>query len=627
MDDIELSRKNFLKLAGIFGAGSVLPGCARETLLKPRELGAPVLGLETFSSSVCALCPAGCAVRVRLIDGLAVGVSGVPDHPVNQGGLCPKGPALLQELYHPDRLRSPLVRGGSRGKGSWSELSWEEALKRVAAKLRPGRFDAVTSARLRDAESEALAALGGRVLALGFAPSEPPLDAHRAMHGRALTCDPAGARLVVAFGSDWLQTQASHVEAQRLWGRLRGAQPRARIVSVEPRFSITAGKGDSWIPARPGTEGYVALAVARELLKTGRHEGGGRGREDLERAVEPFAFERVAELTGAPLQGLRALAENFASARPAVALGSRSAPAWSQMAVHALNALCGGLSRNFRQSPQEARPAPDPSTLASVVLFDRVNPAFTAPRAWRAALEKSDFVVAVSPFMTETAEYADIVLPCRTPLEQRHASEHPLLSGATAVNSEESGVAPLYDAKDAGEIFLALGRGGDYGAYAKAKAAGWTARRGAAPAGTIDFAPLAQAIGKIARPAPADKEFPLELCVFTPLPFSRGEGAHLPYLQSLAGVQTSEQWETWAEVHPDTARACGVAEGGAVRLVSAAGRIEVKVRVLASAMPGVVSVPFGLGHTSYGRWAQGVGANLMEFADSFEGARVRMEPV
>src|ERR1035437_8216018 len=110
MNDFELSRKNFLKLAGIFGAGSVLPGCARKTLLTPKEEEAPPLGIETFSRSICALCPAGCAVRVRLIDGRAVGVSGILEHPVNQGALCPKGPALLQELYHPDRLRSPRVR-------------------------------------------------------------------------------------------------------------------------------------------------------------------------------------------------------------------------------------------------------------------------------------------------------------------------------------------------------------------------------------------------------------------------------------------------------------------------------------------------------------------------------------
>lgn len=627
MNDFDLSRKNFLKWVGIFGAGTLLPGCARKTLLAPKEEAASALGLETFSASICALCSAGCAVRVRLVDGLAVGVSGVLEHPVNQGALCPKGPALLQELYHPDRLRSPLVRSGPRGKGTWKAVSWEEALKRVAAKLRPGRFDAVTFPRLRDAGSESLAALGGRVMPLGFAPSEPPLDAHLAMHGRALSCDPAGARLVVSFGSDWLQTRSSHVETQRLWGRLRAAVPRAQIVSVEPRFSITAGKGDSWIPARPGTEGYVALAVARQLLETGHHERGGRGLEAFARAVEPFPFERVAELTGAPEQALRVLAAKFASARPAVALGSRGAPAWSQMAIHSLNALCGGLGAYFRESPESARPAPDPSTLSSVLLIDRVNPAFTAPRAWRAALEKAEFVVAVAPHMTETAEYADIVLACRTPLEQLHASEHSLLSGETTVNSAGRGVQPLYDTKDAGEIFLALGRGGDYGAYAKSKAAGWHRRSVAPPAGPVDFAPLALALKAAAGPASKDKDFPLELCIFTPLAFSRGEGAHLPYLQSLAGVQTAEQWETWAEIHPETATDCRVEDGQKVRISSTAGMIEVKARVLPSAMPGVVSVPFGLGHTSYGRWAKGVGANPMELTDTFEGARVRMEPV
>ena len=148
----------------------------------------------------------------------------------------------------------------------------------------------------------------------------------------------------------------------------------------------------------------------------------------------------------------------------------------------------------------------------------------------------------------------------------------------------------------------------------------------ATASGRFEFEPLTRAIPSAEGP-PQDGEFPLALYVYSPLPFSFGEGAHLPYLQAIAGVQTGEMWGTWAEFHPDTAAGCGVEDGQMVRVRSISGSISVKARVLACAMPGVVSIPLGLGHTSYGRWAKGVGANPMDIADGFEGARVRVEGV
>src|SRR3989338_7819320 len=132
---MEISRRNLLKLGTIFGAGSLLPGCAKEIVLKPKEDAPPPIGEEKFLRTVCGMCPAGCGIRVRNVDGRPVGVSGIVDHPINQGGLCPKGAAILQELYHPDRLKTPMARKGSRGSGDWEFISWEEAFKSVSDKI------------------------------------------------------------------------------------------------------------------------------------------------------------------------------------------------------------------------------------------------------------------------------------------------------------------------------------------------------------------------------------------------------------------------------------------------------------------------------------------------------------
>ena len=90
----------------------------------PRSTGHTLLAgspatTEHLTIGGSLLCPAGCGMRVRRVDGKPVGVSGILDHPVNHGSLCPKGAAALQELYHPDRVRTPLVRSGPRGAGVW----------------------------------------------------------------------------------------------------------------------------------------------------------------------------------------------------------------------------------------------------------------------------------------------------------------------------------------------------------------------------------------------------------------------------------------------------------------------------------------------------------------------------
>lgn len=671
---MEISRRAFLTWGGILGASSVLPGCARKAVLQPDEEALPPPGKEDFTRSVCPLCPSGCGLVVRRVDGRAVAVSGAPEHPVNLGSLCPKGAALLQELYHPDRLRAPLARGGERGRGEWTPVSWDEAIGRVAAQLKGSRADVLGAPRDWEADGELFSELarsfGGSAFTLGAAPNQPSLDAFRAAHGGApLFCDPGKARLLVSFGFDWLQAHPDHIGAQQLWGRLRsrggGTLPRggarAHVVSVEPRFSVTAGKADSWVPVRPGTEGFVALGAAREMIAAGRYDQAFvlhrvEGFAAFAKAVEPFTAPRVAEATGTSERALRLLYAKFQAARPAVAISGRG-PVWSQLAVHALNALTGSLGetaifssgKKEEDVPHELDPG---GPMPDVLFIDRVNPVFLSPARWKAALAKPSLVVAISPYMTETAEHADIVLPCHSPLERIHASRHHQLDGTSVVNLASRAIQPLYDTKDPGEIALLIGRAagakrlpsGDFsrrverrvkelGAGAlslKDGEARWTELPGgrgisfAASSGRFDFGPLTRAIaGPPARSA--DKDFPLHLHIYPTLAFSFGEGAHLPYLQAIAGVQTGDMWETWAEIHPETAGACGVKDGERVRLSSKAGAIEVKARVLASAMPGVVSVPFGLGHTAYGRYAKGVGANPMDIAEAFAGERVRLE--
>jgi anaerobic selenocysteine-containing dehydrogenase len=113
----------------------------------------------------------------------------------------------------------------------------------------------------------------------------------------------------------------------------------------------------------------------------------------------------------------------------------------------------------------------------------------------------------------------------------------------------------------------------------------------------------------VGRSASPQTDYPLQLYLYTPLAFLNGYGAHLPFLQQIAGSQLHEAWETWAELHPETAKQVGVRDGDPIRIASARGSVHAKARVVEGVAPEVIAMPLGLGHSAPVSWAQGIGAN------------------
>jgi anaerobic selenocysteine-containing dehydrogenase len=133
---VEFGRREFVAGLGGFGVGVGFGGVSHWLPLAPPETGpdwAP--GREQLVPSTCLLCPSHCGIRGRVVDGQLVRIEGNPLHPVSQGGLCPKGYAGIQLLYHPARLRGPMERTGPPGSGQFRPISWEDALDRVTRAL------------------------------------------------------------------------------------------------------------------------------------------------------------------------------------------------------------------------------------------------------------------------------------------------------------------------------------------------------------------------------------------------------------------------------------------------------------------------------------------------------------
>jgi anaerobic selenocysteine-containing dehydrogenase len=619
---------------------------------------------------------------IRLVDGKPVGLGGHADHPIGRGALCPQGCAVLQEVFHPDRLRYPLARK-SRGSAGWERISWGEARNLLRFKL---------ETLLERRRPEALAVLAGprkdlrRGILQRFAenfgtphfwkwdwtPAQPPKDAFKRMHGfsKGIFYDLSNAGLLVSFGWDWLQAFPSPVEAQRAFGRLRGGR-RSRIIQIEPRLSISAAKSDEWIGARGGSEGAVALAVAHVMIREGLYDRdfvGGRteGFEAYRKIVDEYSPARSARLAGIPEERIVALAREMAGSKPSLAVTSRTT-VFDQIAVHSLNVLTGSIGVPGGvlavQDPSSAPPASFLSRgaggkgAASIVSWeqipeaalsgrespigvlwvDGVNPAFSSPQPsqWRAALERIPFIVSFSPIMSETSEFADLVLPTHEALEAPQDASLVDAEGRRVDSFVPAVMPSLYDTADLGDFVLELARdiGGrvsrglpwkNYGEALGDHAAkrGW--KQGMLVGGGWSSAPSpVLALGRkkcrmsheeLARPDVAIEEpgRGLDLHVQFPLAFFQAEGAQLPYLHGLNGIRGAklgDGWETTVDLHPETARRLQIEDGSAVWVESDAGRIQARARVCEGVREDTISMPVGLGHTAMGRYAKGVGSN------------------
>jgi anaerobic selenocysteine-containing dehydrogenase len=135
----KLNRRNFLKVAGAAGAGAALVTAGANPLklhaLAPHAAPATAR-TEKIVASTCLQCPGGCGILVRVVDGRAVKIEGNPASANNVGTLCPKGQAGLQFLYDPDRIKGPMKLKGARGSGNYEQISWDQAIQEVAARLK-----------------------------------------------------------------------------------------------------------------------------------------------------------------------------------------------------------------------------------------------------------------------------------------------------------------------------------------------------------------------------------------------------------------------------------------------------------------------------------------------------------
>jgi anaerobic selenocysteine-containing dehydrogenase len=348
----EFDRRDFLKLVGTSAGAAASVGCSDHVtnlipyVVQPEEI---TPGIPVYYASTCRECPAGCGVHVKTRESRPILIEGNPEHPVNRGALCARGQASIGRTYHPGRFKGPMLRNAE---GELEAISWEDAIARLAAEIgknpRSAHF-------LGGHPGDTLSALMDRIVeGMGASRTVFETFAHEALSAASEQVfgaeavpvfDLTDADLVIDFGSEVLDTGLSPTEHQRQLADARDTDKHpgggARLVYVGSRLSLTASSADEWLPAVPGSEGLLALALAKVAL-------GAGGDASLASAVGSVDVRQAAEASGIPADAIERIGRAIAKGTRVVALPpgpavkSRRAIG-ATAAVLVLNAVAGAV--------------------------------------------------------------------------------------------------------------------------------------------------------------------------------------------------------------------------------------------------------------------------------------------
>ena len=449
-------------------------------------------------------CPDTCGIVTEVEDGRAVRFHGDPDNPVTRGWLCAKVRPYLDHVYHPDRVLYPLRRVGPKGAGGWQRIGWAEAIDEIARRWKAiiARFGA--EAVLPYSYSGTLGLVQMSVSSARFWNRLGASQLQRSICGAA-----AEFAVEATLGKRWSQPYADIIQTKLLiiWAHnpvataphfmpflQQARRVGCQVVVIDPRRTATARTADVHLMPRPGTDGALALGLANVLIAEGLHDeqwlsAHTLGWPLLRERLADYPPERVALTTGLSKQQILDLARLYASRRPGLikiadGVNRNRNGGQNVRAICALPALTGqygvrggglaystsgylkwdmGAVQHWEGCPRPGR-AVNMNRLGASLLGEVVdppiqslyvfgaNPVASSPNAGSIVegLRRDDlFTVVHELFLTDTADFADLVLPATSQLEQTDLHK---AYGHTLLTYNPRAIAPLGECKSNWEV-------------------------------------------------------------------------------------------------------------------------------------------------------------------------------
>jgi anaerobic selenocysteine-containing dehydrogenase len=630
-------------------------------------------------------CPDTCGMLVTVEDGVAVKIQGDPSMPFTQGTLCTKVAHYLERTYSPDRLLHPLKRVGPKGSGRFERISWDRALDEIAARLKPLAEHSPESilplnyagtmgmVQYSSMDRRFFHRLGASILDRSLCSSAGKAGI-KATLGGSVGMDPERfdeSKLILLWGANPV------VSNLHLWSRVQEAKRRgAKVIAIDPYRSLSAEKCTQHVALLPGTDGALALGmmhvlIAEDLVDRDYIARHTLGFEQLAERVRQYTPEWTARTCGLQAAEVVQLARDYGTARPAAirlnyGMQRHAGGGIAARTVACLPALTGAwrdaaggivlTTADFYGFDHAALERPDllagrkprvinhaqigdaltarEQPVKAVIVYNN-NPVAVCPDSEKvlAGFRREDlFCVVMDSFLTDTADYADIVLPATTQLE--HYDVHKSY-GHLYVLANNPAIAPVGESLPNSEVFrrLAARMGFDEPCFRDSdedicrtaiksasprmrgvewegmKQAGWqrlnVAERFApfaeggfpTPSGKCEFYSVAlekQGIDPLpffnppaesaqSNPALAG-EYPLAFLSPPARNFLNSSFAHLKRFRELEG-------EPRLEMHDEDAAARGIADGDRVRVFNARGSLALRARVNGKPRRGVVVAP------------------------------------
>ncbi len=625
-------------------------------------------GRSTVRTACPLDCPDSCTLDVVVERGRVVSLDGGVANPSTQGFICGKVRGFTGRLYGEDRLLYPAVRRGAKGQGVFERVTWDEALDRIARRMveirdrvgaeaiLPFCYGGSNGLLTQDTTDAALFRGFGTSRLARTVCAAPTGAANQALYGKMAGVtyeDYLHARLIVIWGVN------PSVSGIHLVPYLKQAQKAgARLVVIDPRATALARQADLHLALRPGTDLPIALALHRHLFEGGFADEAflrdhARGADRLRARAGEWTIERAADIAGVAAADLLRFADMYRETSPALircgwGLERNRNGGSAVAAVLALPAVAGKFGvrgGGFSMSNSAAlgikaaawmNDTPEPATrlvnmnhLGRALLEFRdppvdmlfvynCNPLATMPDQNRVleGLKREDlFTVVFEQVFTDTARYADVILPATTFLENYDIAKG---YGPISLQLVKPAIEPCGEARPNSEVFSELAARLGIGEFEEevdtllrvagrlpaAVAAGLmetgaaTPPYNGAPVQFVDVFPLTpdrridlypEALDQAApaglygyQPDPATEQFPLALIS----PSSQKTvSSTLGELRERAGV---------LQMHPADAAARGLATDDPVRVFNERGEVHCPMAVNAELRPGTVALSKGL---------------------------------
>ncbi|MEN9559699.1 MAG: hypothetical protein RLZZ502_910 [Pseudomonadota bacterium] len=453
-------------------------------------------------------CPDACAIVTTVVDGKAVDLRGAEDHPSTAGKLCNKVAHYLERTYHPERLRTPLKRINSKAeKPQWQAISWEEAYAEIATRFKHISQQHGAEAILPYSYAGHLgalhyASLGHRLFyALGASQLDRTICSAAGGEAIKLTIgNTVGTHMEQVVDSELVILWGTNSVTSNLhfWSRVQEAKRRgAYLISIDPYKNRSAEKCHEWLPIKPGTDAALAFALMHCLVRDGKTDEDYLnqyclGSEEMKAMVGAWSPAKAAEITGLSVAQIESLAARYGATRKsfirlnyglqrhhgggnavrAISCLPAFSGAWRERSGGCLLSSSGWypLQNALMQMP-ELMPTPKPRMVNMSQLGEALttltppikalyvynaNPAAVAPDNNQIikGLKRDDlFTVVHDCFITDTAEFADLVLPATTFLE---AEDIHRSYGHSSVLFNHAAIAPVGESRRNTRVFREL---------------------------------------------------------------------------------------------------------------------------------------------------------------------------